>query len=171
MWLIKKIKKKGINAGPIWFGRFLELYPPFLFFGMSIKFSKDFHTCKIKLPFRWYLKNGHGSMYGGAILAASDPFPALILSRLIPWAITWTKQHEVIFKKPVRSNIFAEIVISQQELDLVRTALKTHGKFIKTYSYHFYNDKSEEMAEVRSTIYMKNPRHSSFLHSPNITTP
>lgn len=155
---IKKISKRVLKSNERIFGRLLSMYPAFLFFGARVRFAKDFHQATLRLPLRWYFRNGHGTFFGGAILAISDPFPAIMLAKCLPWAKTWTKTHQVDFLLPGKSTLFAEINISPAEIREMEEILKEKGKYINTFQYYFCNKEGDQIALVTSTVYIRNPK-------------
>jgi len=156
---IKQISKKVLSTNEKVFARLLNLYPAFFFFGATVKFEKNFLGARIRLPLRWYYRNGHGTFFGGAILAVSDPFPAIMLSKALPWAKTWTKSHSVDFLKPGKTTLYAHITIQEEDIASAKEALETEGKYIKTFEYYFKNKDGDEIALIKSTVYMGNPKH------------
>lgn len=165
---IKKISKRVLKSNARVFGRLLSMYPAFLFFGARVRFGEEFHKATLRLPLRWYFRNGHGTFFGGAILAISDPFPAIMFAKCIPWAKTWTKTHQVDFLLPGKSTLFAEIQINPLEIIEIENILTEKGKYINTYQYYFCNKEGEQIALVTSTVYMRNPKFEKF---PEISVP
>src|SRR5690606_12718048 len=106
------IAQKALKTNHKTFGILMGLYPAFLFFGIKVRFSEDFLEAHLRLPVRWYFKNGHGTVFGGAILAASDPFPAVMLSKKIPGSLTWTRAHSVEFIKPGKKRLYGKVILT-----------------------------------------------------------
>jgi acyl-coenzyme A thioesterase PaaI-like protein len=167
---LRKIAKRILGTGHKTFGILMGLYPAFLFFGVRVRFSKDFLQATLYLPVRWYFRNGHGTIFGGAILAASDPFPAIMFSKNLPWALTWTRGHEVEFLKPGKKRLRGIVNLTLEEIEEARQQLVLHGNFRKTYHYHFLNEENEIIALVHSTVHMRNPRHSRYTSKTNANT-
>ncbi len=163
MRLSRYIARRFNRSSARVFSFFMNLYPPYVFFGVRVHFSDNFYTCKLSLANRFYFKNGHGTIFGGAILAATDPIPAVQFSRIFPKTQVWTKAHEVIFRKPGRTKLHAHITLSPEEMLQVKSDLKNEGKHIDTYTYVLWDESKDVVAEVRSTVYIRNPRHSVFL--------
>jgi len=153
-WLVDE--KKIISLGTV-----LRFYPPFLFFGIKIKFSKDYKRVDIKVPLRGYFKNNTGVMFGGAMCVASDPFPALLFERLIPNTLAWTKNHKLEYLRPVKSFITLQFEVTDEDFDFISTELQTHGKVEKTFEYYFYDKSGHKVAKVTSTAYLRANRKES----------
>lgn len=119
----------------------------------------------MKIGFRWYFINGHGSMFGGAMLAATDPIPALQLSRIFPKMVVWSKAHDIVFKKPALSKLTTQVMLEDYRLQQIGEILRKEGKYVGSFHYPLYDVKGDIVAEVRSTVYLRNPRHSTFLQS------
>lgn len=159
---IRKISKRVLRSSPATFGRLMGLYPPFWFMGVRVRFSEDYLVADIRLPRRWYLRNGHGTVFGGAILSASDPFPAIQFAKLMPWALTWTKSHSVDFIRPARSVLTATVRISRADVEAAEAALRDEGRYKSSHTYVFTDKWGQTVAQVESTVYMRNPRHTRY---------
>lgn len=159
---LKRFSKFILKSNEWTFGRLMGLYPPFLFFGTSIRFNNNFLEARIRQPLRWYFRNGHGTIFGGAILAVSDPFPAIMFSRRTPWALTWNKDHHVTFQKPGKSTLYAVVTIEPELLIKAHSKLEEDGRFIHTINWSFKDKNDEVIADVSSTVYMRNPKHERY---------
>jgi hypothetical protein len=102
-------------------------------------------------------------MFGGAMLAATDPLPAVQLSRIFRYSQVWTKAHEVIFKKPAKTLLLGEVRITEDQLAEIKERLIHEGKCIYSFSYCLFDRQGDAVAEVKSQVYLRNPRHSLYL--------
>ncbi len=140
------------------------MYPPFLFIGANFVFDVKRKAITIRIPLRWYTRNNNSALFGGAICAAADPFPALFLQQLIPGTSAWTKDIKVEYLKPVRSEIISTIVISDGELEVLKRAVEQNGNVEKRFEYHFCNSGNEKVARITTAAYLRRQHRR-----PNVT--
>ncbi len=57
----------------------------------------------------------------------------------------------------------AKVQLDLQEIKQIKESLKKNGKSINTFSYLLFDTQNEIVAEINSTVYIRNPRHSLFL--------
>ncbi|MBL7715308.1 MAG: DUF4442 domain-containing protein [Bdellovibrionales bacterium] len=138
---------------PFWL---IEYYPPFWFMGVRIEsITRDYRTLVASLPLRWYSKNLHGTMFGGHLCAAADPFPALMCGRIIGDLDVWSKVCSVEFKKPARSRVFMKIEITDEDIKEIRKQIETYQKATHTFRFDYRDRKGTLIAEVSNTVYLK----------------
>lgn len=136
--------------------KLLELYPPFLWMGMKITYlSKDFKTLEARVPLRWYVRNMHGTMFGGQICAATDPLPAMMCSRIFKNVDVWTKRHAVEFKRPARSDLTIKIQITDADLDQIRQELDTHRRCSYDFRFNILDQQNHIVARVRNRVFFR----------------
>lgn len=139
----------------------MRLYPPLFFQRIWVQhFGKDFRSVQVKIDKSFLNKNYNGSIFGGTIFAASDPFHALLFDQILQrkgFKIrVWLKSGEIKYLKPARSNLYINIVISDEDISEAETALKTIGKFVKTFSIEMYNAEGDLCVSVKNEIYIRN---------------
>ena len=60
--------------------RLINLYPPYLGSGISIKaVNEDFTKISVQLKMHWYNRNAVGTHFGGSLYSMCDPFYMFIL--------------------------------------------------------------------------------------------
>lgn len=134
--------------------RLLEWYPPFLWLGLRIRNLTDQPlSCELTLPLKIWNRNFHGSLFGGAICAASDPFPALLLMRSLKGqADPWTKSNEVVFLRPAVSTLKSHPTVTPEELRVITDTLERRGKVQHEFTYSWFDHSHQEIARVRNTV-------------------
>ncbi|MFQ5724390.1 MAG: DUF4442 domain-containing protein [Terriglobia bacterium] len=108
--------------------------------------ADDFREVRIKLPLNWRTRNYVGSIYGGSMYAAVDPFYMVMLIRnLGPAYVVWDRSATIHFKKPGRSTLYARFVLGESELEAIKAELA--GKRSLERTYHI------ELTDARGTVY------------------
>jgi len=139
----------------------LCLYPPLLFQRIWVKkFHKGFRGVDVKVNKSLFNKNYNGSIFGGTIYGATDPFYALLFDQLLQrkgFKIrVWLKSASIQYLKPGRGNLYFTIYITDEMLSEAIEALNTIGKFVKAYPMEIKNRDGELCATVMNEVYIRN---------------
>lgn len=139
----------------------LRFYPPLFFQRIWVKkFGDDFRTCTVKLSKSVLNKNYNGSIFGGTIYAATDPFYALLFDQILQRrgykVRVWLKSASIQYLKPGRSALYFSLNITDEMIEDAEDALKTIGKFVKAYPMEITNADGEICATVMNEVYIRN---------------
>jgi hypothetical protein len=106
--------------------RFLiNLYPPMIFNGVRVlSVSKDFTALKLRIRRTLFTKNHSGSIFGGSLFSAVDPYYALMFWQIFQQegfdCSTWLKSAEIKYLRPANKKLYASLFI---------TEISEHAKF------------------------------------------
>ncbi|MEM6397460.1 MAG: DUF4442 domain-containing protein [Bacteroidota bacterium] len=118
--------------------------------------SKDLMYIRTRLPLSYKNSNYVGTIFGGSMFAAVDPFPMTQLINLIGKDyVVWDKSAEINFKRPADVDLYAEFTYTQEELeDIVQRVAKEQE--IEIVKETLLKDKSGETVycQVLKTIYI-----------------
>lgn len=139
----------------------LCLYPPLLFQRIWVKkFHKGFRGVDVKINRSLFNKNYNGSIFGGTIYAATDPFYALLFDQLLKRegfkVRVWLKSASIQYLKPGHGDLFFTITVTDDMLNEAIEAMNTTGKFVKAYPMEITNSAGELCATVMNEIYVRN---------------
>lgn len=139
----------------------LCFYPPLFFQRIWIrKFHKDFRGVDVKISKSIFNRNYNGSIYGGTIYGATDPFYALLFDQLLQRqgfkVRVWLKSASIQYLKPGRTNLYFTILITDEMLNDAIESLNTTGKFVKAYPMELFDKKGELCATVMNEVYVRN---------------
>ncbi|WGQ10204.1 YiiD C-terminal domain-containing protein [Pedobacter gandavensis] len=139
----------------------LCLYPPLLFQRIWVKrFHKGFRGVDVKINKSLFNKNYNGSIFGGTIYAATDPFYALLFDQLLRRegfkVRVWLKSASIQYLKPGHGDLFFTITVTDDMLNEAIEAMNTTGKFVKAYPMEITNAAGELCATVMNEIYVRN---------------
>lgn len=102
--------------------------------GRIIYIEGDWSRIRIKVPLSWRTRNYVGTIYGGSMYSAVDPFYMVMLIKMLgPDYIVWDKAAEIKFLKPGRSTLYGEFYISPAELVDIKAAAD-NGKIEREFS-------------------------------------
>ena len=142
----------------------LCLYPPLLFQRIWVrKFHKNFRGVDVKINKSIFNRNYNGSIFGGTIYGATDPFYALLFDQILQRqgfkVRVWLKSASIQYLKPGRGNLYFTIFITDEMQAEAITALNTTGKFVKAYPMEIKNAEGELCAFVMNEVYIRNLHH------------
>lgn len=139
----------------------LCFYPPLLFQRIWVKkFHPDFLGVDVKISNSFLNRNYNGSIFGGSIYAATDPFYAILFDQLMQRrgfkVRVWLKSASIQYLKPGLTTLHFTLKITDEMIAEAELALNTTGKFVKAYPMELYNTQGELCATVMNEVYLRN---------------
>lgn len=142
----------------------LNSWPPFWGAGIKIEsISADFRQAQMRLKLRWWNKNANRSQYGGSIFSLTDPVYSLMLMGILgEQYYVWDKEASINFIKPGHSDLFAEFMITDDQLNSILKMTATGDKCFPEFIIHVKNARGEVVSEVHRKLYVrKKPKYRS----------
>ncbi|MGF1722749.1 DUF4442 domain-containing protein [Vibrio kyushuensis] len=142
----------------------LNIWPPFWGPGIKIlSISDDFREVSMKLKLRWWNKNANRTQYGGSIFSLTDPVYSLMLMGILgEQYFVWDKEASISFIKPGGSDLYADFMISQPQLDSIFEATMNGDKCFPEFVIHVKDKNGEIVSEVQRKLYVrKKPKFRS----------
>ena len=122
--------------------------------------SEDYREVRVKLPLNWRTRNYVGTIYGGSLYGAVDPFYMVMLIRnLGPDYVVWDKAATIRFLKPGRSTLYARFALDEAELDAIKSALVNQRSVDRSYSIDLTDVAGAVYASVEKVIYIARKRN------------
>ena len=123
--------------------------------------SDDLLDIRVRLPLSWKNRNYVGSIFGGAMFSAVDPFPMVQLMQLLGKDyVVWDKSAEIRFKRPARESLFADFVYTPMELEMIRERVAHEREFDYVKTTQLTNEAGDKVfCEVRKTLYIASKAH------------
>ncbi|HWQ39101.1 MAG TPA: DUF4442 domain-containing protein [Burkholderiales bacterium] len=133
-----------------------NLYPAFWGTGAKVIYiAEDLRAIRIKLPLNWRTRNIYGTLFGGAMYAATDPLYALLIKvGLGPGYIVWDKAGSIRYLRPGRGALYAQCSVSEAELDSLRARLAEEPSVDLDYEIELKDGDGIVHAVVMKTIYV-----------------
>jgi acyl-coenzyme A thioesterase PaaI-like protein len=137
-----------------------NLFPAFRGTGGRVTYvSEDFREVSVKVPLNWRTRNYVGTIFGGSLYAAVDPFYMIMLIEILgPDYVVWDKTASIRFRKPGRATLYARFLVSREETDAIRTLLETERSVDRLYSVDLVDASGVAHATVEKTIYIRRRR-------------
>jgi hypothetical protein len=150
------------RLGPRSFRIIANLWPAIRGTGGRITFvAKDWSEIRIRLPLNWRTRNYVGTIFGGAMYGACDPYHMLLLiHRLGPDYIVWDKSASIRFRRPGRTTLYATMRIPDEEVTEIQRLLGSEPKIDRTYSVDLVDKDGIPHATVEKVVHVrrKEPR-------------
>ncbi len=133
-----------------------NFYPAYRGTGAWITYiASDWREVRVQLPLSWQTRNYVGTIFGGSIYAAVDPFYMIMLIKnLGSECVVWDKAAAVRFKKPGKSTLYARFVLEETEIQKIKDELKSLPKIDRVFHIDLTNSTGEVHAWVEKTIYL-----------------
>jgi len=117
--------------------------------------SEDSREVRVRLPLNWRTRNYVGTIYGGSLYGAVDPFYMVMLIRnLGPDYVVWDKVATIRFLKPGRTTLYARFALDEAELDAIKSALANQRSVDRTYRIELTDAVGTVHASVEKVIYI-----------------
>lgn len=146
---VSTIYKYGFNWSPMYRRTTAKL----------IDVSDDLHYVKIRLKLNWKNRNYAGSIFGGSMLAATDPIYMIQLIQILgDNYVVWDKAVEARYKRPAKSTVYGEFIFKDDEIKAIKNSVETNKEtdIIKTMS--LVDEKQNIIATFNKTLYIADKR-------------
>jgi acyl-coenzyme A thioesterase PaaI-like protein len=128
--------------------------------GRVIYVSPDLSTIRVMLRHSWRTVNPAGALFGGALYAATDPMFAMLLAlQLGDDVIIWDKAGQIRYRRPGRSNLYADFHIDAATVAGVRRDLAANGETERTFHVTLRDRQGRAHVELEKTVYCATKAH------------
>ena len=133
-------------------------FPIFWSTGAKVTYlAADFKEIHIKLPLSWRTRNYVGAIFGGSMFSATDVlYFLLVVKNIGEDYIVWDKASSIRFKKPGKGTLYTKAVISDKEIEIIKTELLNIDKIDRVYYLDLIDEAGDICASVEKTIHIQN---------------
>jgi hypothetical protein len=133
-----------------------NLWPCYRGTGARVTFiAGDWREVQVRIPLSWRTRNYVGTIFGGSLYAAVDPFFMIMLMKnLGPDYVVWDKAASVRFRKPGRDTLRASFRLEEAEVAEIRHLLLEQPKVDRTYKVQLVDSVGVVHAEVEKVIHI-----------------
>ena len=133
-----------------------NLFPAYWGTGARVTYiAGDWQEIRITLPLSWRTRNYVGTIFGGSLYGAVDPFYMIMLIKLLgPEYTVWDKAAAIRFRRPGRSTLKAQFFITPEMVDSIRSELVQVPKVDRIYSVELRSGDNTVHAIVEKTIHI-----------------
>lgn len=135
----------------------LNIYPPYLGAGVRVSYIRsDWRELHVSMALKWFNRNYVGTHFGGSLYSMVDPHLMLLLIQILGSEYrVWDKAADIDFIKAATSRVTAKIVISDDDLDLIREKTAGREKYFALFVVEIRDSENDLVAKVRKTIYLR----------------
>ncbi len=124
--------------------------------GRVMYLAEDFREIRISIPLNWRTRNYVGTIFGGSLYAAVDPFYMIMLIETLgPEYVVWDRAASIRFRKPGREKLFGRFLLPVEDTDEIRRLLQTERSIDRVYAIDLVDAAGTVHATVEKTIYMR----------------
>ncbi len=139
----------------------MRFYPPLFFQRIwVISFIKGFTGARVKISKSFLNRNYNGSIFGGTIYTAADPFYPLLFHQLFTKkgyrVVAWSKSADIQFLKAGLTDLYFEVKLDDNEIAEAERILNIYGKYVKSHPIDIYNKSGEICVSLRNEVYLRN---------------
>ena len=132
--------------------------PMFWSTGAKITYlADDYKEMHLKLPLNCRTRNYVGTIFGGSMFSSTDVLYFLLAHKnLGEDYIVWDKASCISFKKPGTGTLYTRAVITDEEIELIKTELLNTDKIDRVYYLDLLDESGNICASVEKTIHIQN---------------
>ena len=145
----ENLKSKLVRIG-------FNFFPAYRRTGGRICFiSSDWKEAHVKLGLSWKTKNYVGTVFGGSIYGSLDPIYMIQLLNILGTNyVVWDKSAIVKFIKPIKKNVYALFLITDEALEEIISKVKSEQKYSIDLTVRFQDADGIIYAEAIKTLYI-----------------
>jgi Domain of unknown function (DUF4442) len=134
----------------------MNWYPMYFGTGGKILFwSKDNTEVQIQLRKNLWTYNYVGTIFGGSMYSATDPFYMVMILRILGNNfVVWDKQGSIKFIKPGKTTLFTNFIVTEQTLSEIYKNVNEHGFTNIDFTIEWIDKNKTVHAVVQKTIYI-----------------
>jgi acyl-coenzyme A thioesterase PaaI-like protein len=134
----------------------MNAYPMYFGTGGRILFwSGDSREVQLRLSRNIWTYNYVGTIFGGAMFAAADPFYMLMLLRSLGNSfVVWDKSASIRFRKPGRTTLYLRYLLTDEDLASIRADVLANGRTERTYTLQWLDKEGVVHAEIERLCYI-----------------
>jgi hypothetical protein len=138
------------------FRTLMNWYPMYFGSGGKILFwAADGSEVHLRLRLNIWSYNYVGTIFGGSMFSASDPFYMLMLFRSLgPRFVVWDKSAGIRFRKPGKETLYAKLQISATDFKEIKDAVAQNGEVTRSFIIQWKDKNGVVHAEIERQCYI-----------------
>ena len=133
-----------------------NLFPAYRGTGARIVYiAGDYREIRVKIPLNWRTRNYVGTIFGGSMYGGIDPIYMVMLIKVLGRDyIVWDKSARIRFKRPGKETLYADFLLTDEDLNEIRTLLETQESIDRIYNVELKDKAGKLHCLVEKTIYI-----------------
>lgn len=138
------------------FKTLMNWYPMFFGTGGKILFwAADNRELHLRLRLNMWTYNLVGTMFGGSMFAASDPFYMILLKKSLGENyVVWDKSASIRFIKPGKTALFTKYEVQEATLDSIRLEVAERGETERLFTIEWLDKDGKIHAKIERNCYV-----------------
>lgn len=143
------------------FRSLMNWYPMYFGTGGKILFwSDDSREVHLRLRRNAWTYNLVGTIFGGSMFAAADPFYMLMLLRIFGnQYVVWDKAGSIRFRKPGRTTLYMRYELTDGLIDNIHRDVTANGQTERTFTLQWVDASGIVHAEIERLCYIADKQH------------
>jgi acyl-coenzyme A thioesterase PaaI-like protein len=109
------------------------------------------------LGVNFWSRNYVGTIFGGSMFSATDPFYMIMLHRILGKEyVVWDKSATIRFKRPGSEKIYARLILTPDFIEKVKSEVQEKGEMTYELKVNWVNKNEKVIAEIDRTLYVAN---------------
>ena len=140
---------------------FMNLYPMYFGTGGKILFwSGDSTEVHVRIRRSLWTYNYVGTIFGGSMFSATDPFYVLMLFRIFSNVfVVWDRSAQIKFIKPSKITLYAKYALSPDLLESIRKEVTEKGENNYVFKIELIDGNGIIHALIERTVYIATKEH------------
>lgn len=123
--------------------------------GKILFWASDSSEVHLRLRLNVWTYNYVGTLFGGSMFSASDPFYMVMLLRSLgPSYVVWDKAASITFRKPAKKTLYAKLAITHQVLEEIKERVKEQGRTTHDFLIQWMDREGVVYAEIQRHCYI-----------------
>lgn len=157
-------RRQGVLARfrltPWRFKWFMALYPPLLVNGVrAVRVAPTYQHVRVKLAKTWLNTNFNGSIFGGTLAAAFDPWLGVMYWQILTHrgvhALVVNLSLKVEFKRPAVSRVWMDFTVTDAEVEAALASLAERGKHVVPYTVQALDRQGTCIAQAEVVLHIR----------------
>jgi hypothetical protein len=123
--------------------------------GKILFWAGDSTELHLRLRLNIWTYNYVGTIFGGSLFAASDPFYMLMLFKALGSKyVVWDKSANIRFKKPGKATLYAKYMITEEDFTIIKSTVAEKGETTHNFLIQWLDKDQVVHAEIERQCYV-----------------
>lgn len=134
----------------------MNVYPMFFGTGGKVRFiSSDWKEVHISMRLSLWTRNYVGTLFGGSLFSATDPFYPLMLFHVLGKNyVVWDKSASIRFKKPAKKTVYCKFLLNEEIIALIKQKVLENGEVEQSFQMEWIDKSGMVYTQLDRVIYI-----------------
>ncbi len=135
----------------------MNIYPMYWGTGGRVQYiAADFREVRLTLGLNPFTYNYVGTIFGGSMFSASDPFLMVMLFRVLGKEkyVVWDKAAQIQFKRPGKGKLHMRLVLDDELLSTIRSTVAEQQKWTAWLPIEWTDRDGAVVATLQRELYV-----------------